>query len=223
MYKIQAKFRQSGLQCTNNKILSVTIQALSGEYQSAISNATMRAEITGMGMTFEMLIISARNMYEMRNLGKESRAENKRENEMGLATTNNNKKECFKCGQKDHFRNDCPIKGANNKTNNNLNEGDDTTCYSCGRKGYKTVNCLDNPENSSKRPQGYKPKLSLDDAKKRISKAVKSSNNQATNSNSKTEVQGSMVEVQVSIIEFKNEFSCSLINFDGIKKGECGN
>ncbi len=66
----------------------------------------MRAEITGIRMTFEMLIDSARNMYKMRNLGKEIRAENKRENEMGLATTNNSEKECFKCGQKGHIRQD---------------------------------------------------------------------------------------------------------------------
>ncbi len=82
------------------------------------------------------------------------------------------------------------------------------------------INCWEHPENSSKRPQGYNPKLSLDHAKKQISKAIKSSNNQTTNSNSKTEVQGAMVEIQGAMIECKNEFSCSLINFDEIEKGE---
>ncbi len=93
----------------------------------------------------------------MWNIGKETRAENKRENEMGLTTTKNSEKECFKCGHKGYVRKDCPNKRENNGTNNNLNGGDDKTCYLCGRKGHKMINCWENPENSSKCQQGYKP------------------------------------------------------------------
>ncbi len=55
---------------------------------------------------------------------------------------------------------------------------------------------------------------------KKISKTVKSRNNQAANSNSKVEVQGAMLEVQGAMIECNNKFSCRLISFDRIEKGK---
>ncbi len=35
------------------------------------------------------------------------------------------------------------------------------------------ASCWENHENSSKRPQGYKPQLSIDEAKKKLSEAKK--------------------------------------------------
>ncbi len=73
------------------------------------------------------------------------------------------------------------------------------------------ASCWENLENSSKRPQGYKPQLSLNEAKKKLSKAQ--SKQRVTQNNRKTEVQGAMVEFQGAIVECKNEFSCITISF----------
>ncbi len=61
-------------------------------------------------LTFELLISTARDMYKMRTLAKEARAEQKKSTEIGLATTNNLRK-CFKCGKTGHVWKDCKKKG----------------------------------------------------------------------------------------------------------------
>ncbi len=81
------------------------------------------------------------------------------------------------------------------------------------------TSCWENPENSSKRPQGYKSQLSLHEAKKKLSEAQsKNKTGQSNNQNGKTEVQGAMAEVQGAMVEFKNEFSCSTVTFNTLEK-----
>ncbi len=81
------------------------------------------------------------------------------------------------------------------------------------------ASCWENPENSSKRPQGYKPQLSIDEAKKKLSEAKnKMTTGQSNNQNGKTEVQGAIVEVQGAMVECNNKFSCSTITFETMEK-----
>ncbi len=81
------------------------------------------------------------------------------------------------------------------------------------------ASCWEYPENSSKCPQGYKPQLSIDEAKKKLSEAQnKRSTGQNNNQNAKTKVQGAMVEVQGAMVECNNEFSCSTITFKTMEK-----
>ncbi len=81
------------------------------------------------------------------------------------------------------------------------------------------ASCWENPENSSKRPQGYKPQLSIDEAKKKLSEAKnKMTTGQSNNQNGKTEVQGAMVEVQGAMVECNNKFSCSTIILEMMEK-----
>eukprot|EP00569_Conticribra_weissflogii_P005694 CAMPEP_0171331430 /NCGR_PEP_ID=MMETSP0878-20121228/2695_1 /TAXON_ID=67004 /ORGANISM="Thalassiosira weissflogii, Strain CCMP1336" /LENGTH=646 /DNA_ID=CAMNT_0011831961 /DNA_START=222 /DNA_END=2162 /DNA_ORIENTATION=+ len=213
IYAIQAKLRRSGLTCNDGDIMSTAIRALTAEYQPAITNAKLRGELYGTGMTLEMLISTARDMFEMRVLGREQSAEIKREPEIGLATTNPEMK-CFKCGKSGHIKKDCP------DTSNNQNEtGNATTCYLCGRTGHKLAKCWENPENALQRPEGYKPKLSFVEAKKRISEATtKSGERHNNNQTGKTEIQGAMVEIQGAMVECRNEFSCSLVDFGKVTK-----
>ncbi len=56
-------------------------------------------------------------------------------------------------------------------------------CPLCQQKGHKLASCWEKPENASKL-DGHKPKLSLDEVKKRIAKA----------STGKTEVQAVCVD-----------------------------
>ncbi len=120
-------------------------------------------------------------------LGKEQRAEIKKEAEVGLATTNQEKK-CFNCSKSGHYKNNCQ-----SKSNNQNGNGHATTCYLCGRIGHKMARCWENPENASKRPEGYKPKLSLDEVKKKITEKSKTNGsttqslNNSGNNNSKTQ------------------------------------
>ncbi len=77
--------------------MAATTRALMVEYQAAITNAQMQGIMAGTGLTFELLIST-----EMRTLAKEALAEQKKSGEIGLATTNHEKK-CFKCGKTGHL------------------------------------------------------------------------------------------------------------------------
>ncbi len=52
--------------------MAATTQALMVEYQAAMTNAQMQGRMAGTGLTFELLISTARDMYEMRTLAKEA-------------------------------------------------------------------------------------------------------------------------------------------------------
>ncbi len=52
--------------------MAATTQALMVEYQVAITNAQMQGRMAGTGLTFELLISTARDMYKMRTLAKEA-------------------------------------------------------------------------------------------------------------------------------------------------------
>ncbi len=133
------------------------------EYQAAITKVQMQGRMTGTGFNFELLILTDRGMYEMWTLAKEAPAEQKKSREIGLATTNQEKK-CLKCGKIGHIQKDCRSKDNENNGNNNSTGGNGATCFLCNQKGHKMASCWENPENSSKRPQGYKPQLSIDEA-----------------------------------------------------------
>ena len=79
------------------------------ELQAAITNAQIQGRIARTGLTFELLISTARDMYKMRTLAKEAQAEQKKSSEIGLATTNNENK-CFKCGKTRHIGKYCKSK-----------------------------------------------------------------------------------------------------------------
>mmetsp|Transcript_9044 Transcript_9044/g.19278 ORF Transcript_9044/g.19278 Transcript_9044/m.19278 type:complete len:153 (+) Transcript_9044:1511-1969(+) len=83
---------------------------------------------------------------------------------------------------------DCPEKDSNDDLNDN--------CLLCNRKGHRMSICWLNPSNASKCPECYKPKICLDEVKKKIAEA----------NNSKTEVQGIYIEA--------NESSCLIIDIN---------
>ncbi len=170
IFAIQAKFRWSGLSCSDCKIMAATTQALMMENQAAITNAQMQGRMAGTRVTFKLLISTARDMYEMQTLAKESLEEQKKSREIGLTTTNN-KKKWFKCGKTRHVQKDWKSKDKENNVNNNLSRGNDATCYLCGQKGHKMASCWENHENSSKHPQGYKPQVLLYEANKKLCEA----------------------------------------------------
>ncbi len=102
---------------------------------------------------------------------------------------------------------------------NNSTRGNGATCFLCGQKGNNMASCCENPENFSKRPQGYKPQLSIDEAKKKLNKAQnKRTTGQSNNQNGKTEVRGAMVKIQGAMVECKSEFLCSTITFETMEK-----
>ncbi len=108
----------------------------------------------------------------------------KKSNEVAQAVSD--ERNCLKCGETGHVKKDCPEKDLNDDLNDK--------CPLCKRKDHDTTSCWENPENAAKHPKGYKPKLSIDEGKKRMTKANKS----------KIEIQGAFDEV--------NKFSC--INVD---------
>ncbi len=76
-------------------------QALMMEYQAAITNAKLQGNMAGTELTFELLIATAKDIYDMQPLVKEAHGEQKKNGKIGLAPTNN-KKKCFKCGKTGH-------------------------------------------------------------------------------------------------------------------------
>ncbi len=62
---IQAKFRQSGISCSDCKIMAATMQALMKEYQAVITNAKLQGNMNGTRLTFKILIATSQDMYEM--------------------------------------------------------------------------------------------------------------------------------------------------------------
>ncbi len=69
------------------------------------------------------------------------------------------------------------------------------------------ASCWEDPENSSKHSQGYKPQLLLDEAKEKHSEAQnKMGTTQNNNQAGRTEVQGAMIEIQGAMVECKMSF-----------------
>ncbi len=65
--------------------MAATTQALMVEYQTAIRNVQMQGRMAGIGLTFELLILTAMDMYDIWTLAKEAQSEEK----LGNWTCNN--------------------------------------------------------------------------------------------------------------------------------------
>lgn len=121
----------------------------------------------------------------MRSLTKETQLDVKESNEVVLAV--NKDRKWFQCEKTGNFKKDCPKKDSNDDSNNDyqLPIANCELGKAMGRQFFgKTRNCS----------EGYKSKLSFDEAKKKI----------VETNNSKTGVHGAYIEM--------NEFLC--LNID---------
>lgn len=155
--RVKGKFTRalSRTSLFDSDVNATAIQALSADYQTAISSTSLKTKIKRRQLNLDILIQEYRQVYKTRSLGGETQLDLKENTEIALASS---EQKCFKCKKAGHVKKDCQEKNLNDNTDNNAST---SMCHMCERKGLEIMKFWENPVNARKRPDKKQDRSSL--------------------------------------------------------------
>ena len=177
---VRVSFTQPGVPIADDKFYPTVIRVSPEAYDTAIQSALKDTAVTLNTIQDVMLetyrFMCARNsafgaaFRDPKSYSRspiETKSSSKSPTESGLADVDGIV--CYKCKQPGHKANDpkCPMKGqpypnGSGRGNSEGRRGGGKyqgSCYHCGTKGHKSVECFEKPENANRRPSNWKSKM----------------------------------------------------------------